>query len=91
MKNQSFSDLSESYDSHDHHHHGNNSDNHRSASRLPTKRKGIGDWSEEEIRRLIISIINNRSILRSRSTSALDDLSNGKISKGVSIQGFIYA
>ena len=90
MKRQRFSDHDELCTSHDHHVKGHIPENHGSASRRGGKRKGTGDWSDEEIRRLIICIINNRSILCSKSGNSPNDLSTGKISKEASIQTFTY-
>ncbi len=90
MKRQRFSDHVELCTSHDHHVNSHIPDNHGSVSRGGGKRKGTGDWSNEEIRRLIICIINNRSILFSKSANSPNDLSAEKISKEVSIRLFTY-
>ena len=81
MKRQRCSDSEEIGTSNCQHGFGDMTDNHESASRGGGKRKGTGDWSDEEIQRLIIGVINNQSILYGKPECSSNDLSTVKISK----------
>ena len=55
-----------------------------SLERVVVKRKGTVDWSDEEIKQLLISVLENKCVLQSSGEAKTKDV---KLKKGVRLSG----
>lgn len=55
-----------------------------SLERMVVKRKGTVDWSDEEIKQLLISVLENKCVLQSSGEAETKDV---KLKKGVRLSG----
>ena len=55
-----------------------------SLERVVVKRKGTVDWSDEEIKQLLISVLENKCVLQSSGEAETKDF---KLKKGVRFSG----
>lgn len=51
---------------------------------MVVKRKGTVDWSDEEIKQLLISVLENKCVLQSSGEAETKDV---KLKKGVRLSG----
>lgn len=58
-----------------------------SLERVVVKRKGTVDWSDEEIKQLLGSVLENKCVLQSSGEAETEETKDFKLKKGVLFSG----